>query len=345
MQHHAHFAASQPRQPSRLASSLPSYWLLGACLLSACTPTAQLNFEQQPTAHELGAKNAPTEWWYVSGYLPESQLSFHWAQFKVKRYGLTYHAGHVAVLDLRTKKLKMFEQKAQNTRFGFPPLLVQQDKWQLKQQDHQYLLRAGPLNLQLTPRKAAVVHPPGYSGTPELGRMFYQSITRLDVVGSVQIAGQKRRASGQAWLDHQWGDQSSGQTALWDWFGLHLSNGADLMLYRVRDTKGKVAQLAGSYIDQNGRAKALTKLKMTPLRSWKSPSGRQYVLNWRIEAPNLQLELGPLNDNQELLSKSTFVAYWEGPITGKGQLFDQPISAQGMGEFVAGTLRANESQW
>ena len=23
------------------------------------------------------------EWWYVSGYLPEPKLAFHWAQFKV----------------------------------------------------------------------------------------------------------------------------------------------------------------------------------------------------------------------------------------------------------------------
>ncbi|MDL2343221.1 lipocalin family protein [Deinococcus sp. MIMF12] len=317
-------------------------------LRSACLPTPQaFDPARLPAPADLGAKNAATEWWYVSGHLPESGLAFHWAQFKVNYRGIPYHAGHVAVTDLRTGQLNFYENGAQQTRFGFPPLRVEQGEWRLRQEGAVYILRAGPLNLTLTPRKGPVVHPPGYSGTPEVGRLYYQSLTRLDVAGTVLVPGsaggsEARAATGQVWLDHQWGDQQPGAQARWDWFGLHLSDGSDLMLYRVRNAAGQVVQVAASRVDAAGVAREVPGITMTPGRTWRSPSGRDYVLTWQVTAPDLTLSLEPIRDAQELLSRTTSVAYWEGPVRGTGTLAGQAITAEGMGEFVGGLLTRAE---
>lgn len=317
--------------------------LLGLCL-SACVPAPQaFDPAQLPSATDLGAKNAATEWWYVSGYLPDSGLAFHWAQFKVNFRGLPYHAGHLALTDLRGDQLSLSENSSQDVKFGAAPLRVQQGDWSLiEDAGGRYHLRAGPLDLDLTPLKAPVVHPPGYSGTAEVGRLYYQSVTRLAASGTVRVGGQAREARGVVWLDHQWGDQQAGRQVLWDWFGLHLSDGSDLMLYRVRRADGQIVQVLGSRVDPAGVAHAVTDLVMEPGRVWLSPSGRRYALDWQVRAPGLDLRLAAVRDEQELLTKTTSIAYWEGPVRGEGTLNGAAVSAEGMGEFVGGLLRRDE---
>ncbi|GGM05092.1 lipocalin family protein [Deinococcus aerophilus] len=328
--------------PMRFAAAL----VCGSVFLTACLP-APLAFDpaQLPAASDLGARNAGTEWWYVSGVLPDSGLAFHWAQFKVNYRGLPYHASHIAVTDLRNNRLYFVENGDQKATFGFPPLSVSQGEWKLTQNagpDAPFQLNAGPLNLTLTPARNAVVHPPGYSGTVETGRLYYQSITRLDVGGTVQVGQETRPATGQAWLDHQWGDQQPGAAARWDWFGLHLSNGSDLMLYRVKNADNVVVQVAASLVGPDGVAHTVENVTMTPGRVWRSPSGRDYTLGWQVSGAGLNLTLAPLRDDQELLSTTTSVAYWEGPVAGTGTVNGQAVTASGMGEFVGGVLTREE---
>lgn len=329
--------------------------------LTGCLPSLQtVDPSRLPTADDWGPKNAPLEWWYVSGYLPEEGLAFHWALFKAYApqnwqigwinpaifFPGPYHASHLAVTDLRSNQ-KIFEERSDfrtdrprgDSITLFPPLHLEQGDWKLVQKGPAYHLSAGPIQVQLTPLKPAVVHPPGYSGTAETGRMYYVSFTRLALEGL--IAG--RAVRGEAWMDHQWGDQMGGQSgsptglgALWDWFGLHLSNGLDLMLYRVRNARGEVVQLVATAIDAQGQVRSLDNPRMTPLESWTSSSGRSYNLVWQVEAEGLSLRLEPLRKDQELLTASTRVAYWEGPVIGSGLWQGQGVLAKGMGEFVAG---------
>jgi predicted secreted hydrolase len=329
--------------------------------LTGCLPTLQaVNPNRLPSADNWGPNNSPLEWWYVSGYLPEEGLAFHWALFKAYapqnwQIGILnpalffpgpYHASHIAVTDLRTDQ-KIFEERFDfrtdrprgDSTVRYPPLRMEQGDWSLVQEGGSYRLSAGPIQVGLTPLKPAVVHPPGYSGTAETGRMYYVSYTRVALEGV--IAG--RPVRGEAWMDHQWGDQlgyQGGQAtalgALWDWFGLHLSTGVDLMLYRVKDPEGEVVQLVGTATDPQGQIRELRNLKMTPVESWTSPSGRSYHLSWQVEADGLDLRLEPLRKDQELLTASTRVAYWEGPVAGSGTWLGQSVQAKGMGEFVAG---------
>lgn len=329
--------------------------------LVGCLPALQpVDPNRLPSADNWGPNNSPLEWWYVSGYLPDEGLAFHWALFKAYapqnwQVGILnpaiffpgpYHASHIAVTDLRTDQ-KLFEERFDfrtdrprgDSLVAYPPLRIEQGDWKLVQLGNSYQLSAGPIQVRLTPFKPAVVHPPGYSGTAETGRMYYVSFTRMALEGV--IAG--RPVRGEAWMDHQWGDQigsqggsATGLGALWDWFGLHLSDGSDLMLYRVRNAKGEVVQLAGTATLPNGQIRELANLQMTPLESWISPSGRRYNLSWQVEAEGLSLRLGPLRKDQELLTASTRVAYWEGPVAGTGTWQGQAVQAKGMGEFVAG---------
>ncbi|SMB93031.1 lipocalin family protein [Deinococcus hopiensis] len=318
---------------------------LVSVLLTSCLPAPQaFDPARQPGPNDLGAHNAATEWWYASGYLPESGLAFHWAQFKVNYRGIPYHAGHLAVADLRNKKLSLFENGSQRASFSFPPLKVRQGDWQLLQgPDGSFHLNAGPLDLTLRPQKPLVAHPPGYSGTPEVGRLYYQSVTRLDASGTVKLpGGELRQTHGQVWLDHQWGDQQPGAQAKWDWFGLHLSDGSDLMLYRVRNGAGQVVQVAASLVDPAGVAQEVPGVTMMPGRVWRSPSGREYVLGWEVKSPALSLTLEAARDDQELLTKNTSIAYWEGPVRGQGEVNGQAVTAEGMGEFIGGVLTRAE---
>lgn len=317
--------------------------LLAPLLMTACIPQARaFDPANMPDPRALGPNNSATEWWYVSGYLPETKQAFHWAQFKVNYNGIPYFASHLAVTDLNTGTLTFTEERRQDATFAFPPLKVKHGDWTFTQtastDTAPYTLNAGPLQLTLTPQKVPVVHPPGFSGTAEVGRLYYQSVTRLALSGT--IAG--KPASGIAWFDHQWGDQTPGQAALWDWFGVHLSNGSDLMLYRVKTLDGRVVQLAGSEVGADGVAREVKNVTMTPAREWVSPSGRKYVLDWAVASDRGTLTLKAVRDNQELLSKSTSVAYWEGAVQGDGTWGGAAVRAEGMGEFVGGALSRAE---
>ena len=84
--------------------------------LVGCLPALQpVDPNRLPSADNWGPNNSPLEWWYVSGYLPEEGLAFHWALFKAYapqnwQIGILnpaiffpgpYHASHIAVTDLR----------------------------------------------------------------------------------------------------------------------------------------------------------------------------------------------------------------------------------------------------
>ncbi|MFW8626363.1 lipocalin family protein [Deinococcus sp. ME38] len=314
--------------------------VLAALLLSGCVPVqTTVNPTQLPAATDYGAHANPMEWWYVSAYLPGEGLALHWAQFRVRdpRVPVPLMISHVAVTDLRTGKLTFLEQPAGTGEVTSPPLRVQQGAWTLTQAGPEptapLSLKAGPLDLTLTPVKGPVLHPPGYSGSADTGVLFYQGITRLDLTGTVN----GRAVQGQAWLDHQWGNQIPGQTALWDWFSVHLDGGRDLMVYRVRRPDGSVAQLIGSVVEPDGRVRAVPGLRAEPGEVWTSPSGRPYTLGWRLVSDEFDLNVRALRREQELLSRSTRIAYWEGPIDVTGVWAGEQARGTGMMELVSGT--------
>ncbi|MGM9320250.1 lipocalin family protein [Deinococcus aquaticus] len=317
--------------------------VLIAAALTACAPVqTTVNPAALPAVTEFGAHENPMEWWYVSAYLPSDGLALHWAQFRVRdpRVPVPVFISHVAVTDLRSGQVTFLEQSPGTGEVAFPPLRIRQGAWTLTQAGPQpgavsagaFALKAGPLDLTLTPLKGPVLHPPGFSGSADTGVLFYQGVTRLALAGSVN----GRAVQGEAWLDHQWGNQIPGQTALWDWFSVQLEGGRDLMVYRVRRLDGTVAQLIGSVVEPDGSVRAVRGLRAVPGEEWVSPQGRRYTLDWQLVSDEFDLRVRAVRREQELLSRSTRIAYWEGPVEVSGVWAGMPARGQGMMELVSG---------
>ncbi len=325
-----------------------------ATALQGCAPRlAGFDPERLPGPQEWDPQSAPVEWWYVSAYLPEQELAFHWAFFKYyapegyRVMGLPARAVfpypfasvHLALTDLRNDRFEFRE------RHDFPglravvradPLLLDLDGWRFERTKRGFRLQADAVDVTLAPTKPPVAHPPGWSGTAETGRMYYISYSRAELRGTVL----GREVRGTAWIDHQWGDQMSGVAALWDWYGVHLSNGGDLMVYRIRDSGGEVKVLHASYVDARGRARALEGVRMIPELYWTSAvTGFRYAVAWRLEGEGWLLRLDPVRLEQEIRGGLVPVAYWEGPVEGTGIWQGEPVRVWGMGEFVGGRYR------
>jgi len=109
----------------------------------------------------------------------------------------------------------------------------------------------------------------------------------------VTIDGRKHDVSGLVWFDHEWATNSlDPDEAGWDWSGLHLSDGKDLMLFRIRDRQGATVFTAGTLRDTKGEVTDLKDLSITPQGVWKSPhTGGLYPAALTVEIPSRDLHL------------------------------------------------------
>lgn len=152
-----------------------------------------------------------------------------------------------------------------------------------------------------------------------LGDSNYYSRTRLAASGTVMIDGKPEMVRGVTWFDHQWGDFSINQLS-WDWFGLQLADGSDLMLYQLRDQLDRAIFMGGS-ITQNAVTEVLlnTEFSLTPTVKWTSvKTGAIYPVEWRISIPrkNMDIAVRSIVKNNELDTKNTQVlAGWEGAVS------------------------------
>ena len=155
-----------------------------------------------------------------------------------------------------------------------------------------------------------------------LGSSYYYSRTRMAIAGSVTIGKVTETVKGIAWFDHQWGDFLTGKLA-WDWFSLQLDDGADIMIYNLRDKDNKSMLAMVSY-SQNGKTELLsnTDFTLTPGAKWISnKTGIAYPVEWNIKIPNKKIAITThsIIDNSEFDAKlTTYNIYWEGAVKVKG---------------------------
>ena len=199
----------------------------------------------------------------------------------------------------------------------------------------------GDIRLMLTALKDPVEHGEGGLDQkgPEAGNAsHYYSITRLQATGEIRVGQREDRVSGLAWMDREWGTSAlSRNLEGWDWFALQLSDGRDLMYYRLRSEQGNSSPYsAGSLVEADGRRIALSpdQVSLTILEHWRSPaSGVQYPVSWEIAIPaeQIQLEIQPLIPQQEL---DLTVRYWEGAVIATGTGSSQGLSGRGYVELT-----------
>src|SRR5690606_41421449 len=134
------------------------------------------------------------------------------------------------------------------------------------------------LTLTLAPEKPPVLH--GEAGlsrkSAEPGNAsYYYSLPRLTARGALEVDGVVHDVSGRAWLDREWGSSAlAPDQEGWDWFALQLSDGSDLMFYRLRRDDGSADPMsAGTWIPPRGESVHLAQgdVVLEPREHWESP--------------------------------------------------------------------------
>ena len=173
---------------------------------------------------------------------------------------------------------------------------------------------AADLRLELKPTKPLVLHGEGglsRKGPDPGNASVYVSWTRLDARGTLALDGRDLQVQGHAWFDHEWGtSQLSPDVAGWDWVGLRLADGRDVMLYRLHREDGEAAsESAGTLVERDGslRHLAATDFSLEPKTWWTSPhTGARYPAVFHVTVPlaELDLEVRPQIPDSELNARA-----------------------------------------
>src|SRR5262249_19249870 len=151
---------------------------------------------------------------------------------------------------------------------------------------HRLVARSKELGLTLDLLALAPPVEHGIDGVSQKGpapgqSTHYYSMPRLVADGTVFAGRDSIRVHGHAWMDHEFGTSSlAPDQSGWDWFGLRLDDGRDLMLYRLRGNDGStVAQSSGTLVERDGRVRhlRLAEFEVSAVGTWRSPhSGAVY---------------------------------------------------------------------
>ncbi|MEM7049795.1 MAG: lipocalin-like domain-containing protein [Acidobacteriota bacterium] len=326
----------------------------------------------EPRSFRFPADHGPhpdfrNEWWYFTGHLKDSSANHYGYQLTFFRNRLlapgeaparsspwaTEQAflAHFAVSDATGRNFRSFERWNRGA-LGLagarsePSLRVWLADWELRDDGaggFEITARAGDraLQLQLTPRRSPILQ--GDGGLSRKGRepgnaSYYYSMPRLASRGSLEIGGRELTVEGQSWLDREWSTSvlETGQVG-WDWFSISLSNGTDLMFFRLRRNDGRIdTNSSGSLAPADGPVRPLKvdDVTLRERRYWTSDrTGARYPVAWTLELPDLALwlEVEPLLDGQELAHS---FRYWEGAVRVTGEQAGEPVSGEGYVELT-----------
>ena len=312
------------------------------------------------------------EWWYVTGNLDGAGGERFGFELTIFRFSLAptvqqesgpersawasnqLFIGHFAITDADAGRFHVAQRFARGGALRLagvesaPPKVWLED-WYLKASaegdaNGEWRLEAREdgveLSLSLSPLKGPVLN--GIDGlsqkSSEAGNAsYYYSIPRLQTAGTLRIDGDTHEVSGLAWLDREWGSSAlSVQQEGWDWFALQLSDGSDLMFYRMRRIDGREDRhSAGTWIPAHGEAVYLSRndVKIKVRDHWDSPQGGRYPVAWTITIPRLELEVqvDPVLETQEL---DASVRYWEGAVDVDGVRSGSAIDGRGYVELT-----------
>jgi predicted secreted hydrolase len=331
--------------------------LAGWVLAGGCAPTvfdrpfpiAAIELPRDDAGHP-----APIEWWYYVGHLDTEdgrRLGFELTFFKAYvppalRLGevlpLSWliekgHVAHAAISDLTAGSFVMEQRSDLGLLAGhasLDALDVAVGDWRTVHADDgvshaiSFAVAGRWLDLVLTPVKPATLHgePPGIQTMGPAGVSHYVSYTRMEAQGTLREDCAWRgcaevAVTGSAWHDHQWGDFRVDAVAGWDWFALQFGDGADLMLYLIREPDGGYGAAAGSYVTARGRSVPLSAHEFAVLptgATWASPAtGAVYPAGWRVLVPafGVDVTVAPLLADQEFDGRpTTGIVYWEGAV-------------------------------
>ncbi len=331
--------------------------------VSQQTPTTNLPPVRFP--QDEGAHNNLTEWWYYTGHLSATerngkthQYGFELVVFQALRSDLPpVYPSHFAISDI-TRKEFHYDQRRVVEPIPIPDgtstrgIDVHVGDWSIKGLNGQDHLAAAmqnyAINLDLAATKPVILHNGNGLITYGLGGFsYYYSRTRMAVTGTIMDHNQPLQVTGQAWMDHQWGNFLTVGDGGWDWYSFQFDNNSEMMVYFIHDATGKPISTYASYIDQRGNDIVLpgSTIQSSVLRKWISPTTSiTYPSGWRLNVNDTHLRMTltimPQLKNQELVTyNSTGNTYWEGAVTIQGRNGNASVGGKGYAELTGYTKK------
>ncbi len=306
------------------------------------------------------------EWWYFTGNLETTEERHFGFELTFFRFGLDstptprqsqwgasqVWMGHFAVTDTEGEKfiaVERFSRQALNLAGSqMDPFRIWLEDWSILgngQNISPLILNASSdritLDLTLETQKPPVSH--GNGGVDEKGpeegnASYYYSLTNLNATGTLRVDDTSFDVTGLAWMDREWGTSSlSPDIAGWDWFGLQLSDGREIMYYRLRTNDLQSSPYSGgSIVLHNGGRISLSMndVVLEPLQYWTSPeTSATYPISWKMSIPRegIELTIQPYLNEQEL---NLTVRYWEGAVQVNGNQAGRTLTGNGYAELT-----------
>jgi predicted secreted hydrolase len=337
---------------------LSAFWLLASDFAPAL-PGYEFQFPRDHRTHD----EYRTEWWYYTGHLRAEnghRYGFEVVFFRVGVAPPGEHSQsewdlrnlaitHFAITDIDGQQFRYAEKLNRQSPFtasaaaGF--LDVFNEGWSATTMaDGAWHIVAfsgsDSVDLVMRSRKPPAIHGENGISVKAEGVGYashYYSMTRLDVVGSVN----RQRCRGIAWMDHEFGSSKLRENQQgWDWFCIQFDNDSELMLYQIRRNDGTPdVTSSGSLITPDGSVIHIRREQMiiAPTGRWSSPrSGTTYPMGWKVSVPAfaIAVELKPAMRNQELTTTSTNVTYWEGAVDVSGTFRNAAVWGVGYVEMT-----------
>ncbi len=275
---------------------------------------------------------AAMEWWYYNGHLRSEsgkEFSFHYTVFLINNV-IQHMVSHASLNEHQTGR----HYKAQRRTAGNPSS-NKENSFEFIQGDWHMMGGNGNDKLKIITDKFSLdlgltnTQPPALHGgngiipLKDAGNSYYYSRTRMSAAGVIKIGDKTEKVTGISWFDHQWGDFSVGLLK-WEWFSLQLDDGADVMIYQLRDKETNEPVLYSGSISKHGKTETLlaTDFEVIPGKKWVSnQSNIAYPTEWVINIPskNINLSVKSINESNEFDAMlTTYNIYWEGAIKVQG---------------------------
>jgi predicted secreted hydrolase len=201
-------------------------------------------------------------------------------------------------------------------------------------------LENGALDLQLVPTSPTIYN--GGTGIfPLQGMTIHEySVPAMTATGTITMDGKTYQVEGNGWFDRQWQDNpttGSGEPT-WSWMGLRLDNGDSVSLWSAFDaTIGEDRAWATVLHEDGSQTVAAVEPSLGATDEWTSEeSGNTYPTRWSVSIPSLdmQLEVDPAPQEQEIVSVAPFLTKYEGATAVTGTQGGEPIGGYGYVELV-----------
>ena len=320
------------------------------------TPLPPIRFPQDEAPHR-----DLTEWWYYTGHMnatmPDGQVhhyGFELVFFQALRGDLPpVYAAHFAISDITRGEFHFDQRRLTEPNAVIPDgtstsgIDVRINDWSIKGingSDHLIAKMDNyVLNISLEGLKPATLHNGNGLITYGLGGFsYYYSRTRMSLSGTLVDHNQPFQVSGEAWMDHQWGNFLTLSGGGWDWFSIQLTNNTEMMLYLIRDSTGKIISSYIGYIGPLAESILLpgSALAVTVLGHWRSPvTGANYPSGWKLEITDPKVRaslilLPELKDQELVVYQSTGNSYWEGAVSIQGHSVGQVVKGEGYVELT-----------